>query len=186
MSKNKKLCACESGKPAALCCATGLALTREAKIAMRADAEALASLGRYGEACEVLERLVALSPRNPLIWNDLGIAYEGAGELEKALAALERGHRVDPNYPPVLYNLGKFSWELYQRMRGSGVMNATDLQALLRRAIAYLNANLDLDRGNADGHFYLGLAYAADGDERKAQGHMAVAMRLREQLADLP
>jgi tetratricopeptide (TPR) repeat protein len=183
MSKKRQLCKCGSGKPAKDCCA-GAALVhgREAKAAMRLAADEFSVGGRHLEAAGVLEKLAAASPRNPLIWNDLGVAYEAAGEFEKAMAALKRGYRVDPSYPPVLYNLGKFTWDRVTRLGEAGVAGEGELREMLGEAIGYLNANLDRDPENADGHYYLALAYALWGEERKAQGHMTLAIRLREEL----
>src|SRR5258708_26387661 len=97
-NKNKHLCPCGSGKRMKVCCrevrrCAKLPMTPSAKLAMRRTAEAFAKVGKHLEACEILEKLVALSPRNPLIWNDLGVQYEAAGQTYKAFVALQPGHQ---------------------------------------------------------------------------------------------
>jgi predicted Zn-dependent protease len=150
-------------------------LTSDAKLAMRRAAEDLATEGKHLEACELLKKLAAGSPKNPLIWNDLGVRYEAAGEIDKAIAALQRGYAVDPSYPPTLYNLGKFTLDRVMYLHEAGVPT----EGLLVEAIRYLNANLDRDPENADAHFCLAEAYALQQDEAMAGAHRTVAMRLR-------
>jgi tetratricopeptide (TPR) repeat protein len=150
-------------------------LTSDAKLAMRQAAESLANEGRHLEACEILEKLAASSPKNPLIWNDLGVRYEAAGEIDKAFAALQHGRAVDPNYPPTLYNLGKFTLDRVLSLHETGQPS----EELLAEAIRFLNANLDRDPENADAHFCLAQAYALKQDGALAAAHRTVAMRLR-------
>ena len=184
--KNKHLCSCGSGKRKKECCGASsggakLSLTRESKLAMRKMVEGLVATGRHLEACEVLERLVALSPRNPMIWNDLGVQYEAAGELDKAFAALRRGYKLDPNYAPTLYNLGKFTLDRCTRLGEAGV---PEVQEMLEEAIFFLNAFLDRDPDNAEGHYAVALAYALRQDVTLARAHMTLALRLRQTLEE--
>jgi tetratricopeptide (TPR) repeat protein len=150
-------------------------LTSDAKLAMRRAAEGLAGEGKHAEACQILEELAAASPKNPLIWNDLGVRYEAAGEMDKAIAALRRGHAVDPTYPPTLYNLGKFTLDRVVSLQDAGLPR----EGLLAEAIGFLNANLDRDPENEDAHFCLAQAYSLKQDEAMAGAHRTVAMRLR-------
>jgi tetratricopeptide (TPR) repeat protein len=149
---------------------------------MRRTVEKLAKEGKHLEACGILEKLVALSPRNPLIWNDLGVQYEAAGQIDKAFDALRRGHQVDSTYPPTLYNLGKFTLDRFMRLQENGLLTKVESRKMLERAIRFLNANLDRDPDNIDGHCCIALAYCLNQDEHMARGHMAVAARLRETL----
>jgi predicted Zn-dependent protease len=151
-----------------------VAVSAAEKTEMRRMVEEMALAGRHAEACDVLERLAALSPRNPLIWNDLGAMYEAAGENGKALAALRRSCEVDPGFAPALYNLGK--------MGVDRCMRQTDA-AGLEEAIGFLKASLDGDPENALGHEYLARAYRLKGEERLAEAHRGVARRLRDGVA---
>jgi tetratricopeptide (TPR) repeat protein len=155
-----------------------LRLMSSAKLSMRRAAEGLAKEGRHLEACEILEKLVTVNARNPLIWNDLGVEYEAAGLTEKAFAALKRGHEIDPTYPPALYNLGKFTLDHFMRRHKEGLST----QGMLAEAIGFLNANLDRDPDNADGHYCLALAYRLNQDEDTARAHMTAALKLRTAL----
>ncbi|WP_190273737.1 tetratricopeptide repeat protein [Granulicella mallensis] len=140
----------------------------------------MSKAGKHLEACELLEKLATLSPHNPLIWNDLGVQYEAAGEMDKALDALRRSHQADSTYPPALYNLGKFTLDRFIGFHKAGLAAKEEVQGMLIEAIDLLNANLDRDPDNADGHYQLALAYGLNQDERMALAHMTVALRLRQ------
>ena len=140
---------------ATVCCRevnrnTQLEMTPGIKLKMRRTVESLTKEGRHSEACEILEKLVALSPRNPLIWNDLGVQYEAAGQIDKAFTALKRGHAIDCTYPPTLYNLGKFTLDQFVSLHETGHA-PKDSHRVLKEAIRFLNATLDRDPENADG-----------------------------------
>jgi tetratricopeptide (TPR) repeat protein len=149
---------------------------------MRRKAEELDLAGQHLEACEILGRLLTVSPRNPLIWNDLGVQYEASGQPERALDALRRGFICDSTYPPILYNLGKFTLDRFFRLENAGELTEAEGRKLLGEAAEFLNANLDRDPDNADAHYNLALIYAISQDERKAQAHMTVALRMKQDL----
>jgi tetratricopeptide (TPR) repeat protein len=170
-----------------LCCRQAartaqLSLSPGQKLEMRRNVEALAKTGKHLEACVILEQLVSVSPHNPLIWNDLGVEYEASGQIEKAIAALRRGYEADATYPPILYNLGKFTFNHLVNLERAGEFSRAEAQRLLDKAIKFLNANLDRDPENADAHYYLALAYAMERDEQRADAHMTVAIRMKEEL----
>jgi tetratricopeptide (TPR) repeat protein len=185
--QGRHLCTCGSGKRAKLCCCKlsrtiKLSLTPREKLEMRLQAEKLDLAGRHLEACETLNQLLAASPRNPLIWNDLGVQYEACGQTDRALEALRRGHLCDSTYPPILYNLGKFTLDKFVRLRDSGTLTESEGSELLRKAADFLNANLDRDPHNADAHYNLALVYALSGDVSRAQIEMTLALRMRQEL----
>ena len=170
-----------------LCCRDALRTTKTSlssstKLQMRLKVEALAEAGKHLEACEILRQLLVVSPHNPLIWNDLGIQYEASGQTEKAFDALRRGHQCDSTYPPILYNLGKFTLDRFINLGEAGELTPADAQELLDKAIRFLNANLDRDPENADAHYNLALAYSLDQDEQRATAHMTVALRIKREL----
>src|ERR1700733_263007 len=186
-NKNKHLCPCGSGKRMKLCCrevahTTKLSLTPSKKLEMRRKVEELDAAGQHLGACEVLRQLLEVSPRNPLIWNDLGIQYEASGQHDKAVDALRRGYLCDSTYPPILYNLGKFMLDRFIRLHNAEELIDGEGQTLLEKAAEFLNANLDRDPDNADAHYNLALVYALGQDERRAQVHMTVALRMKEDL----
>jgi protein O-GlcNAc transferase len=61
--------------------------------------------GRFEEASQVLERLVAIAP-HPAYLTNLGEAYRRQGELEAAAAACQRALEADPDLPEAHHNLG--------------------------------------------------------------------------------
>ena len=65
-----------------------------------------AQAGRHAEAVAALERAVLLSPTQPRFFNELGIAYRGNGQFEKAREAYERALTLDAHYAAALLNLG--------------------------------------------------------------------------------
>ena len=65
-----------------------------------------AQAGRHAEAVTALERAVRVSPTQPRFFNELGIAYRGNGQFEKAREAYERALALDANYAAALLNLG--------------------------------------------------------------------------------
>ena len=191
MGNNKKhLCPCGSGKRQKLCCRDNAlsrepSLTPDEKLAMRREVERLGRAGQHLEASELLEQLLVLSPRNPLIWNDLGIQYEAAGLHDRALDALRQGHRCDATYPPILYNLGKFTLDRFIRSQKAGELASKEGHKLLERAATFLNANLDRDPGHAEAHYNLALVYLLSSDEARAEAHATIALRMNQKL-ELP
>ena len=169
-----------------LCCreasgSTKISLSSSTKLQMRLKVETLAAAGKHLEACEILMQLIAVSPRNPMIWNDLAIQYEASGQTDKAFDALKRGYQCDSTYPPVLYNLGKFTLDRYINLGKAGELTPAEAQDLLDKAIMFLNANLDRDPDNADAHYNLGLAYALNQDEQRADAHRTIALRMKRE-----
>jgi tetratricopeptide (TPR) repeat protein len=186
-NKSRHLCACGSGKRAKLCCGKlgrtmKLTLTPRVKLEMRWQVEKLDLAGRHPEACEILNQLLAASPRNPLIWNDLGVQYEACGQIDRALEALRRGHLCDSTYPPILYNLGTFTLNKFVDLQNSGKLTGSEGPELLREAAEFLNANLDRDPDNADAHYNLALVYALSGEASRAQIEMKLALRMKRGL----
>ena len=57
-------------------------------------------------AARILEAITAREPSNGRAWRMLGMAYQGAKELDKALAAHRKALEIEPGAPQVLYNLG--------------------------------------------------------------------------------
>jgi predicted Zn-dependent protease len=155
-------------------------MTSSVKLAMRINAENSAKAGKHSEAIEILEKLLARSPRNPLIWNDLGVQYEAAGQIDKALIALRRGHAIESTYPPTLYNLGKFTLDRYMSLNEAGLATEAEKQDMLAEAISFLNAYLDRDPDSADGHYWIALAYGLNQDERMSLAHTTTAIRLKQ------
>ena len=150
---------------------------RASKQELEEAAWALSREGRHVEACAFFERRAALSPENPMIWNDLGNEYAAAGQFQKAMLTLTRAHALAPEYPLPLYNLGKHALDRCQALRAEGAAKI-EIDSLLVDAINWLNASLDRDPENADCHRNIAIAYGLIQDAESAGEHMMEAVRL--------
>ena len=72
-----------------------------------AAGQLLAAL-RYHEAVQVASRAVELDPTYAAAYNDLAVAYEHEGQLEKARQAYERALTLEPNNTQVRQNYELF------------------------------------------------------------------------------
>lgn len=70
--------------------------------------------GKPVEAVAELERAVQARPRQPVYFNQLGIAHRHAGQFEKAREAYERALELDAGYADAVLNLGILN-DLYLR-----------------------------------------------------------------------
>jgi tetratricopeptide (TPR) repeat protein len=81
------------------------------------DADLLAKIGRAYLAAQQMqsaqqyyEQSVA-AKATPDTLNELAFIYVKLGDLDKAIATLDRARKIDPKNPKVLYNLGYFEWK---------------------------------------------------------------------------
>jgi len=57
-------------------------------------------------AARILESITAREPTNLQAWRVLGVAYQRASDLERALAANRKAHELAPSWAPTMYNIG--------------------------------------------------------------------------------
>jgi FG-GAP repeat protein/VCBS repeat protein len=57
-------------------------------------------------AARMLEAITARDAANVQAWRVLGVAYQRANDLDRALAANRKAHELAPGWPPTMYNLG--------------------------------------------------------------------------------
>jgi Flp pilus assembly protein TadD len=74
----------------------------------------LAQKGLWKEAEFRWEKAVELDPTYPSAWNNLGVAYEQAGNFPEALKAYEKARALDPKNAYILQNYDLFR-EIYDR-----------------------------------------------------------------------
>ncbi|HID22824.1 MAG TPA: tetratricopeptide repeat protein [Planctomycetaceae bacterium] len=65
--------------------------------ALKVHASNLAAVGRFQESLEIDRRLVQLRPDDPVVHYNLGCSYAQLGQLNKALAAIERSLQLGYN-----------------------------------------------------------------------------------------
>jgi Flp pilus assembly protein TadD len=163
------------------CCGTP---SSPSKLKLETSAKALADTGLHAEAAQALAERAKLSPHNPMIWNDLGVEYIAAGEPDAARKAFLRAHKVFPDYPLPLYNLGRLA--LGRSLNGPEHSSpSADLTGAIE-AIGYLDECLLKDPLLSEAYALLSTAYQAIGDDAQAQHHLQEALRLSPESPPAP
>jgi tetratricopeptide (TPR) repeat protein len=67
-------------------------------VAVSARAEEAFNAGRYDEAAQLFQQLLALDPQNVELHNELGLTLHYSGRSEEALKQLAAGLAIDPNH----------------------------------------------------------------------------------------
>jgi tetratricopeptide (TPR) repeat protein len=70
------------------------------------DGDRLTRQGNYAEAIEKLKTATALLPRDPRVWNLLGLAYHKSGQVQDAFNAYRAALQRDSGFGSAHYNLG--------------------------------------------------------------------------------
>jgi hypothetical protein len=78
----------------------------------------MAQHGLWSEALFRFHQAEGLDPNNPRIQNDLGVAYEAAGDYDKALESYKKGLKLDPNSKELRANYARFV-EFYQGLKSA-------------------------------------------------------------------
>jgi CRISPR-associated protein Csy1 len=134
----------------------------ERAVALKLRARAHEDMGNFRAAIADLQGVLALTPGDARVSNDLGIAYADAGEPEEALAAFERATRLDPRYARGWNNYGN-------ALRGAGRLEAA--------ADAFSHA-VDADAGYALAWANLGAIRRELGDDSGADSALAQSLKL--------
>jgi Flp pilus assembly protein TadD len=66
----------------------------------------LRQAGKLDESSDELQLAVALSPNQPVYWNQLGVTYRQLGKFDKARTAYEKAIALDDSYAAPYLNLG--------------------------------------------------------------------------------
>ena len=92
----------------------------------------------YKEAEDIFYRLAISNPKNPLYWNELGIAHHNQAQLELAIRCYQKAAKVDPHYADAQNNIGTV---LYERKKFPKAIRAYKRAITLRGDFApfYLN-----------------------------------------------
>lgn len=81
----------------------GNIIERQNEFAIRA-----AKMELWNEAIMRWERIIEIDPKNSKAYNNLGVAYEAKGELDKARLAYQKALELEPNNKIYLNNYMKF------------------------------------------------------------------------------
>lgn len=97
-------------------------------------AMALAETGDIAQAIDIYEALGRQYPQRARVWNNLGILYARAGQLDKARGALVQALDVEPDYAVAEQNLGDVYVALARRAYGQAASQHADDSALRHKA----------------------------------------------------
>jgi tetratricopeptide (TPR) repeat protein len=109
-----------------------------------------------------------LDPTDSVALFNIGIAYEGVGDLDKSLAAFRRAAEIKPSYVNAYYNLGT----LFMKM------------GRYDEAIQSLNRVIELNPQFSDAHYNIAASYAQMSDKSNAVSWLRNAVALNPRLAD--
>jgi len=121
---------------------------------------ALAGEGRYADAIAEYERALKIKP-NPQVSLNLGLAYYKAGQLARAVAALNKIHQEQPNNIQALIVLADCHLQLGEN----------------KQVVELLTPARSADPENATFNYLLGTALVRDG--QTAQGQVVIDKILR-------
>ncbi len=111
-------------------------------------------VGYWSDGVTLYTHAIAVTRKNWLAWNNLGMQHLNSGRFPGALACFMEAARIKPDYADAWYNAGVALGRLQQ----------------YPRAIAAYQEALRLDPENADGWANLALAYQATGRSAQAIG----------------
>lgn len=117
--------------------------------------------GQYPQALFLLRDLVKEHPKNPYIYNFMGIALYELGRLEEARDAFRAAVRLAPRYVGARGSLA----QVLRKLRD------------YRGAIVEGKATLALRNDDPDALHALGMAYAALGQRMEAKRHLEAFVR---------
>jgi type IV pilus biogenesis/stability protein PilW len=185
---------------------------------VREAEEALASglsnqrRGDWAMAIEEYRRGIAADPRNPGLFNNLGIALKQSGRLEEAASAFQDALKVDAKYEKGLNNLGVTRYqqgrfeEAIDLFKQAIRVNPANVESYVNLGIIYLPAGrsdeafsvfqeaLRYDPRSPEANYNLGLLWERRGDAERARQyferfvtvagsqHQDLAARVKEHL----
>jgi tetratricopeptide (TPR) repeat protein len=177
--------------------ATEAALVEEQKSGARTfRANTLDMLGRYDEAVEAYEEVIAETPEWWEAHANLGICHARNGQSARAEAAFRRGLEDCPGSPEIRDELAAHLLS-ERRDLPEALRLSEEAVALGRDEIRHLHtlgearlaigdeagaaeaysAMLDLDPENPEAHLELGLLYEARGEAREAEEHFVESLK---------
>ena len=156
----------------------------EKKGQLERSAKLFAMAAMHTEAAQALAERAELSPKNPMIWNDLGVEYMAAGEPQAARDAFLKASEAFSEYPLPLYNLGHSSMMRCDDEKAKGSLEL--VRKLATEAINYLSESVALEPLLCPAHALLAKAYELVGEREMARVHLDEAVKLNPSLAADP
>lgn len=117
--------------------------------------------GDLPKAIEQYRRGIESDPRNPGLFNNLGLALKESGNLDEAAQAFAEALKLDPKYEKALNNLGVTRYE----------------QGRFEDAIDYFKRAIGINPGNAQSYINLGIIYLPAGRSDEALSMFQDALR---------
>ncbi|MBI4309047.1 MAG: tetratricopeptide repeat protein [Candidatus Omnitrophica bacterium] len=71
-------------------------------------AHSLEGLGRFHEAKDKYQHAIAIDPRDPVLWNNLGVLEVKMGDMAQAKSNFEKALEISPDFVPAKDNLRQF------------------------------------------------------------------------------
>jgi arylsulfatase A-like enzyme/Flp pilus assembly protein TadD len=138
-------------------------------------AKFLVEAGRFDEVIDLVgTETFTQMDHDPEIWNYLGEAYLGKGEIDRSLEALEKAAAIDDTYAVVFRNLGNAYFRKSVQARDR---NALD------KSIKNFERAVEIERDYASAYNSLGVAMRAAGRTDEAIGCWEKALELRPDVA---
>ena len=130
------------------------------------------SQGRFQEALEDCNQLLALVPNHPVVLNSKGAALWRLGRHQEALEILDAALAEQPYYHEALFNRGCLLLDM-----GTTAKNQLDSRKYYERCIVDLSEVVKLRPEFAQGYYYRGRAYSeSTRRSRSANDHLDAAI----------
>jgi tetratricopeptide (TPR) repeat protein len=156
----------------------------------------------WQDSTTLFQHALCVAPDNPPAHTNLGVAFAGQGEVEKAIWHYAEALRIEPNYLEARINLagalagqGKFDEAIAQYVKALRIKpdfadahynlgNALVRHGRLAEAIAHYSEALRIRPGDAEAHNNLAIALAAEGRRTEAMAHFRQALRIQPDFRD--
>jgi Flp pilus assembly protein TadD len=122
----------------------------------------------WHDSIALFKHTLAVTARNAIIQNNLGIVLTHQGRQEEAIAHYMQALRIRPQDPDAHINLG----------------NALASRGRQEEAVAHYMETLRIDPRDAEAHNNLGIALARQGRQEEAIAHYMEALRIDPQYAE--
>ena len=124
--------------------------------------------GKYADAVQTYQKIVAIDPQDARAWNGLGVAMESSGDWQNAQRAFEKAANTNPALTDAVFNLARSQLD-----HGDASAAEQSFRALLRQS-----------PNDAAVHCGLAQALLREGNQHGAQVEFEAALRIDPQNFD--